>query len=128
MIQIPVSAGELFDKVTILRIKLLKIKDNVKLAHVDKELLELDYLVGDLAEGRRDLDKLFNSLYQTNLDLWEVEDKLRILEKAEEFESNFIDLARQVYHLNDQRFEIKNKINTLTGSEIVEVKDYVKYK
>ena len=127
MIQIPVSAGELFDKVTILRIKLLKIKDNVKLAHIEKELFELDYLIGDIAEGRRDLDALFTLLYQTNLDLWEVEDKLRILEKAGEFESNFIDLARQVYHLNDQRFELKNKINILTGSEIVEVKEYVKY-
>jgi hypothetical protein len=78
--------------------------------------------------GIQVIDQLHNDLKNVNLQLWNVEDELRILEKEKSFGERFIELARAVYHLNDERFEIKNKINQLTGSGVQEVKQYVNYK
>lgn len=128
MIQIPVSIGELFDKVTILRLKILNMKDLKKIKNAEDEHYQLDHLMANVAAGNEGLNNLFTLLYQTNEALWKVEDQLRGLEKKEDFGSDFINLARQVYHLNDQRFDIKNKINILTNSEIREVKEYTNYK
>jgi len=127
MIEIPISAGELLDKLSILQIKKNKITDPDKLEKVSHESnllmsLSLPYL------EKEAIDKLFNDLMGVNLQLWDVEDKLRILEKEKRFEGEFISLARAVYHLNDERFTIKNRINVLLGSDIHEVKQYIEYK
>ena len=126
MINIPVSVGELVDKISILQIKLNKIKDPSKLEIVSTELRQLvdksqDYLV------RYDLDDLLAQLRHVNSELWDVEDKLRIMERDGDFSDKFIELARAVYFLNDKRFSLKNQVNELTNSQIKEVKDYVKY-
>ena len=74
------------------------------------------------------IENLYHELVSTNSNLWEIEDRLRILEKDGRFEGEFIDMARKVYFTNDKRFELKNEINSLTSSEIREVKEYVDYK
>ena len=127
MVEIPVSAGELLDKLSILQIKKNKITNPEKLEKVSHEsnllmALSLSYL------EKESIDKLFNDLMGVNLQLWDVEDKIRILEKEQRFEGEFISLARAVYHLNDERFNIKNRINILLGSDIQEVKQYIEYK
>ena len=127
MIEIPISAGELLDKLSILQIKKSKITDPDKLEKVGHEskllmAISIPYLEKDA------INKLFNDLLGVNLQLWDVEDKIRVLEKEQRFEGEFISLARAVYHLNDERFNIKNRINILLGSDIHEVKQYIDYK
>jgi hypothetical protein len=127
MINIQVSVGELIDKITILQIKKNKVEDAAKLDKINTELrLLLSESIPYL--GIQVIDQLHNDLKNVNLQLWNVEDELRILEKEKSFGERFIELARAVYHLNDERFEIKNKINQLTGSGVQEVKQYVNYK
>lgn len=126
MIQIPVSVGELFDKVTILRIKMMNMEDPEKIRKAEAEYLQLSPLLDKYITT--EIDKLFGQLHTVNSHLWSVEDRLRLMERDKMFDMNFIDLARSVYHLNDQRFELKNKINQLTDSDIVEVKEYTDYK
>jgi DNA helicase HerA-like ATPase len=127
-INIPVSIGELVDKLTILDVKLEKIKDEKKLENVrhEKEKLEKLYkqFNGLLAE---ELSVLRDVLYQTNRGLWSIEDNIRLQEKNKDFGPLFIRLARDVYQINDKRFETKNKINKLTNSDIREVKSYESY-
>ena len=126
MINIPVSVGEVVDKISILQIKMSKIKDPFKLEAVSTELR----LLVDKAQEhlvRYDLDDLLAQLKHVNGELWEVEDKLRIMERDKRFDDEFIALARAVYHLNDKRFSLKNEVNQLTNSPINEVKDYVNY-
>lgn len=122
-ISIPVSVGELVDKLTILDIKLENITDENKLIHIRKEKEELEKLYGDFTEMQANRDVL----YQINRGLWIVEDELRRKEKQQEFDSDFVRLARDVYHINDKRFEIKSKINILTQSDIKEMKSYESY-
>ncbi len=127
MITIPVSVGELIDKISILQIKKSKITDASKLAKVEKELSGLfrnanPFLVND------SISVLYEDLIGVNSQLWNVEDRLRQLEKDGIFEGEFISLARSVYHLNDERFSLKSKINILTDSDIQEVKQYIDYK
>ena len=117
MIFIPISCGELIDKLTILEIKLEKIDDTTKLK-INKEYLELKKLYINTYEDE------YNQLKKINLKLWEIEDNIRIKEKNKKFDKEFIDLARNVYLQNDQRFEIKNNINIKSNSEINEVKSY----
>jgi predicted nuclease with TOPRIM domain len=74
------------------------------------------------------IENLYHDLVNTNSNLWEIEDRLRVLELESKFEGEFIDLARKVYITNDRRFELKNEINSITSSEIREVKEYVNYK
>ena len=72
-------------------------------------------------------DSIYHKLVSVNTDLWEIEDKLRIMEKEKNFDNEFVSLARKVYFTNDERFRLKNEINLVTKSEIREVKEYVKY-
>lgn len=126
MIEIPVSIGELVDKITILKIKNEKISDKEKLSNVKIELSYLQEKLESLGLEQEVLDVL-DELYDVNLQLWTVEDKLRDFEREENFRSEFVDNARSVYRLNDLRFSLKKKINLMTDSEIVEEKSYQKY-
>ena len=126
-INVPASIGELFDKITILEIKKKKIKDKEKLKHVNAELNLLNKVVTKKKINKRKILKLINALKSINLKLWNVEDKLRKLEKEKSFKSLFIQKARSVYILNDKRSVIKNNINIETNSNVNEVKSYEKY-
>ena len=119
-----ISIGELWDKYSILLIKQEKIKDENKIEIVKNEicLLNKNMEKYDFLEN-----KLFIELKAVNNKLWEIEDQLRIKEKNQEFDDEFILLARLVYFVNDIRAEIKCKINKEFGSQIMEVKDYVDY-
>lgn len=126
---VSVAYGELVDKLTILNIKKIKIKDPNKIKEVNTELKILE----EKAEVLKNLNEkefldLFKKLYEINLKLWEVEDNIRIHESNNEFNEKFIELARSVYFLNDNRFDIKSNINKFFGSKINEVKQYTKYK
>jgi hypothetical protein len=123
----PVSIGELIDKISILEVKKTKITDELKLNHVEKEH-KLLYNLAMTFIKKKEINELFENLINVNGELWDIEDRIRVLETEKRFEGEFIDLARKVYFTNDKRFELKNKINELTSSEIVEVKEYVKYK
>lgn len=127
MVTIPVSVGELIDKISILQIKKSKVTDASKLAKVEKELSGLFKLAGPFLVNDS-ISVLYEDLLGVNSQLWNVEDKLRELEKEQNFEGEFVSLARTVYHLNDERFSIKSKINVLTDSDIQEVKQYTDYK
>ncbi len=126
MITIPVSVGELIDKYSILQIKRSKVKDG-KLEKVQNEIKELTFQVSKFITIDT-ISTLYEDLLGVNTQLWEVEDEIRILENQKMFNDTFIQLARSVYYLNDERFSIKNKINLLTDSEIQEVKQYIDYK
>lgn len=127
-INITVSVGELLDKISILKIKLKKIKDKKKLVSIMKEfeLLNSEFNKLKVSEKKM-LDRLFQTLTVTNERLWNIEDKIRLKEKNKSFDSEFIELARSVYFTNDKRSDIKKKINAVTNSQIVEVKEYEKY-
>lgn len=127
MIYIPISIGELIDKLSILQIKKNKIHDEEKLQHINKEF-ELLYNLSAEFLNDINIEKIYHELVVTNSSLWEIEDRIRVLEKDQKFEGEFIEIARKVYLTNDRRFDLKNQINFLTSSEIVEVKDYVDYK
>ena len=127
MISIPVSVGELLDKLSILRIKTIKIQNPEKLKKVTHEY-ELLHELSQNYLGVKEYFNLYDDLIATNSKLWEIEDKLRVLEKQKIFNEEFIELARKVYYTNDERFEIKNKINLLLDSEIQEQKSYEDYK
>ena len=122
-----ISAGELFDKISILEIKLEKVKDKTALEEVNKEYKILKEVQSSSIEVTEKLKILFQEIKEVNLNLWNVEDKLRICEKNKDFGQNFIKLARDVYLNNDKRSKIKSKINELLGSNIKEIKQYVDY-
>lgn len=122
--QIHISIGELWDKFTILLIKKDKINDKDKKKHV---MNEINVLTTNMDKYSYHDHELFIELKEINSALWDIEDKLRIKELEQCFDDEFILLARSVYTTNDKRAEIKHKINTLYGSSIFEVKDYVKY-
>ena len=126
-ISVPISVGELFDKISILEIKTKKIKDKTNLKVIKFELLELKRII-----KYKKLNKSFNKiqyqkLLKINNRLWSIEDNKRKYEVTKKFDKKFIELARKVYLLNDKRAEIKNKININSGSRIREVKSYKKY-
>ena len=122
-----ISAGELLDKITILEIKIDKIKNDDDKKQVLKEYKSLKKIQEDNIEFNEEIKKLYNDLKQTNSKLWEIEDKLRIFEKEKKFDKDFIELARGVYFNNDDRSKIKLKINKLLKSNIREIKQYVEY-
>ena len=124
----PISLGELVDKITILEIKNEKINDKEKLKNISNELDKLFSLLNSLQLSKKDLDKYSKQLYVVNKKLWETEDILRVLENEKSFNEEFIENARNVYKLNDERFRIKNKLNTQFSSEIIEEKSYKEYK
>jgi len=128
-INIEVSCGELIDKLTILSIKQEKITDVQKLKNIAKEKSSLDIIAQKLkTTDEKEYEKFFYQLQEVNQKLWDIEDKIRICEKNEDFSSEFIRLARNVYFTNDLRFEIKNNINIFYKSGFVEEKQYVDYK
>jgi hypothetical protein len=126
MVTIPVSVGEIIDKLSILQVKKIKISDEIKLEFVNKEF-EILHNLSSIHLNNLEIEPLYHQLVEINSSLWDVEDKLRVLEKEKKFEGEFISLARKVYFTNDERFRLKNEINSITSSEIREVKDYVKY-
>ena len=119
-----ISAGELFDKITILEIKKTKISNKEKLNDIEKELLSLNETVKKYIPNQSSISKYINELKNINLKLWDIEDGKRAAEKNKDFGEKFIELARNVYKFNDQRAKIKLTINTLLGSNIKEVKSY----
>jgi hypothetical protein len=126
MITIPVSVGELIDKLSILHVKQMKINNPEKLEYVNKEF-ELLYNFSSVYLNNEEISKLYHELVETNSKLWDIEDMLRVIETEKTFDLKFIELARNVYHTNDKRFRLKNEINERTSSEIREVKEYVNY-
>ena len=122
-----ISAGELFDKISILEIKKTKIQDINKLKDVSKELESLDETLKKHGLNKIDgeLKKLTKELSDINLDLWDIEDGKRLAEKNNDFGENFIKLARNVYKKNDIRAKIKFEINKILGSNIKETKSYL---
>jgi hypothetical protein len=127
MITVPVSVGELIDKLSILHVKKIKISNEEKLSFINKEF-ELLYNMSSGYLNDAEVSRLYHQLIEINSKLWEVEDELRILESTKNFDSTFIELARKVYYTNDERFSLKNKINEITNSEVREQKDYINYK
>jgi hypothetical protein len=117
---VPVSIGELFDKYTILQIKQKRITNNTKLDMVNKELEYLKKIV----DNYHIENELLNELMQINEKLWVIEDNIRVKEQRNEFDDEFISLARQVYITNDKRSETKNKINKLLNSKFIDIKSY----
>ena len=122
-----ISAGELLDKLTILEIKREKIKEKSSQAEIIKEYKVLKEVQKKNIEINEELKKLIEELKIVNLNLWNVEDKLRVCEKNKNFDETFIQLARDVYFNNDKRSKIKSKINEALGSNIKEVKKYASY-
>lgn len=126
-VNIPVSVGELADKITILEIKKIKIINKLDLKEINKELKLLREIWKNKKILSTKIENEFNKLKKINLRLWSIEDKKRMHEKKKVFDNTFIKLARNVYILNDQRASIKKNINILTGSNINEIKSYKKY-
>ena len=125
-INVPISPGELLDKITILEIKSENIDNEEKLANVKTELKLLSQVWNDTSPDPS-LDALKQELKNNNKALWDIEDKIRIKESNNEFDQVFIELARSVYIQNDKRADTKKKINLKLGSEIVEEKSYADY-
>ena len=119
-----ISAGELFDKITILEIKKAKISNKEKLSDIEKELFSLNETVKKFIPNKSSISKHIEDLKNINLKLWDIEDEKRSSEKNNDFGEKFIELARNVYKFNDERAKIKLAINTALGSNIKEVKSY----
>ena len=126
-IQSEISAGELLDKISILEIKIDKIKDKDHQIEINKEYKILKETKDLNIETTAKIESLFSELKKINLNLWYIEDKIRICEKNKDFGKNFIDLARNVYLNNDKRAKIKSEINKLLDSNIKEIKQYADY-
>ena len=122
-----ISAGELLDKISILEIKLEKIKDKKSKEEIKKEYKILKRIQNSSINLDVKIKELFNSIKEINIKLWNVEDKLRACEKNKDFGKNFIELAREVYFNNDKRAKIKKEMNKILGSNIREIKQYIKY-
>src|SRR3984957_9464566 len=127
-IKVPVSPGELLDKITILRIKSQRMSDPAKLSNVRLELHALEHTWNESAYSKIDIKADVAALQSVNERLWVIEDDIRDKERAQAFDAEFIRLARAVYVENDERAAIKRRINTKLGSSIVEEKSYREYK
>ena len=127
-IAVPVSPGELIDKITILEIKAVRITDQDKLANVRRELEELRRAWAESDYGQADVAADRAALYAVNERLWRIEDDIRAKESAQAFDREFIELARAVYFENDERAAIKRRINTRLGSALIEEKSYREYR
>lgn len=128
LITTPISHGELIDKITILEIKVEQIADPAKLANVRKELDLLDAIWRNDAAAATDITAERARLKAVNQSLWDIEDRIRLKEKAQAFDAEFIELARAVYFQNDDRAAIKREINIKLGSQLIEEKSYQNYK
>jgi hypothetical protein len=125
--KIPISWGELFDKITILQIKLENITSKNALENVEQELKKLQSILTQYCLKTMETTQLEGELRQINQQLWDIEDQIRDKERNNSFDDEFIQLARSVYITNDERSRIKRKINDMFGSELVEEKSYAKY-
>jgi hypothetical protein len=123
-----ISPGELLDKISILEIKLEKVKDKKSQEKIKKEYKILKEIEISSIKMTDKIKNLIQCVKNVNIELWDIEDKLRIYEKNKDFGENFIELARGVYFKNDERAKFKNEINEIFGSNIREVKQYVDYK
>ena len=127
ILNVPVSVGEVVDKVTIPEIKSARISDEAKLKNIRAELAQLRPLVSGGVFDNPEVTALFDGLRTVNGELWDIEDDIRAEEAAGRFGDRFIELARAVYVTNDRRAELKKKINLATGSDLVEEKSYEDY-
>ncbi len=127
-IQVPVSPGEVLDKITILRIKAKRMTDAAKLGNVRRELDLLERTWRDSPYARHEVAADEAALQAVNERLWDIEDRIRDKERAQAFDAEFIALARSVYVENDERAAIKKRINVALGSKIVEEKSYAAYR
>jgi hypothetical protein len=125
--RIPVSWGELIDKITILEIKYARLESDQALLNVGKELALLTREANDIVSANDQVRRLKDALKQVNEALWEIEDRIREKEKANEFDDDFIKLARSVYIKNDERARIKREINHFLLSDLTEEKSYSQY-
>jgi DNA helicase HerA-like ATPase len=123
--KLEVSNGEIADKLTIIEIKLEKIKEASKLANLRNEYEEVNHVMSRIMDKA---NPLYRQLYEINNRLWVIEDHIRDLERAKDFGDDFIQTARSVYFINDERSEVKRKINEITGSKLFEEKSYEEYK
>ena len=126
IISTPVSLGELVDKISILHIKNINIKDEEKLKLIREELELLNQTLNKHINNI-DIQNYLDSLIEINSKLWTIEDDIRDCERNKKFDQTFIDLARSVYFTNDKRSEVKLEINKKFGSKIIEVKSYEEY-
>ncbi|HKT71504.1 MAG TPA: DUF6165 family protein [Steroidobacteraceae bacterium] len=127
-ILVPISAGELLDKITILRIKVARMTDATQLANVRLELDLLEKTWRDSGCAQTDLSREEHALQAVNERLWDIEDRIRAKEASQTFDRDFIELARAVYVTNDERAAIKKRVNTRLGSRLVEEKSYQPYR
>ena len=121
---IKTSPGEFLDKLTILEIKSERIRDHKKLENVERELAHLRVIWSESSLSKVDVSALLSELREINESLWEVEDQIRLKESANQFDDEFIQLARSVYLTNDRRAAIKRELNITLGSELLEEKSY----
>ncbi|MEO6926964.1 MAG: DUF6165 family protein [Rhodanobacter sp.] len=128
LIQTPVSYGELIDKITILEIKSRRMTDDTKLANVRNELDLLNATWANDDASQTDIGAERASLFAVNELLWDIEDKIRLKERARAFDHEFIELARAIYFRNDERAAFKRAINLKLGSQLVEEKSYQDYR
>ena len=127
-IKVPLSPGELLDKITILRIKSQRMSDPAKLSNVRLELRALEETWSASAYARIDIAADIDALLRVNERLWVIEDDIRDKERAQAFDAEFVRLARAVYFENDERAAIKRRLNVTLGSRIVEEKSYRDYR
>jgi hypothetical protein len=125
---VPISPGELIDKITILEIKSERMTDAAQLANVRSELDLLQKTWHESPYARTNIDAEWSALRGVNAELWDIEDDIREQERAGAFDARFIELARAVYVTNDERAAIKKRINTKLGSTLVEEKSYTDYR
>ena len=122
-----ISAGEFLDKLSILEIKLNKIKDLISLNEVKKEYEILNETKNKEINFSKEIEILYKNLKETNEKLWKIEDEIRLCEKNSDFKDKFIQLSRDVYFTNDKRSKTKSEINKILGSNIIEIKQYTQY-
>ena len=127
LVRVPISTGELFDKLTILEIKIRRVTDAQKRDNVLNEWRELTDTLEQNIRMNHELAQLKKELLFVNEQLWDIEDSIRAKEAQQLFDEEFIELARSVYYTNEQRSVLKRKINILTGSTLIEEKEYTKY-
>jgi len=126
-LKVPISLGELIDKITILRIKSNKINSNEAQKNIRLELEKLEHILNETMSINTNLKNFEIKLSKINQSLWDIEDQLREKEKEKKFDKKFISLARMVYYKNDERAKIKRMINKNFGSELIEEKSYTQY-
>jgi len=122
-----ISEGKLLDKISILEIKLSKIKEHILLSEVKKEYEILNETKKKNINFSKKINILYKKLKETNEKLWKIEDEIRLCEKNSNFNEKFIQISRDIYFANDNRSKIKLEINEILGSNIREVKQYTKY-